>query len=398
VERNELIIYADMATTAVSTAGAMSFLVVFLVRLEAPNWLVGLYSSLPALVAILTVLPIGAFVQRRRSLVATASWGRMTFRSVVTLFGLLPLLPPGIASYILVTARGLISIPASMFNVAFTTILGKVAPPERRLRMLSMRWAVQGLIATPFGLLAGQWLDRTPYPFNYQMLFLTAFIAGLCGICLLSRLDLPTTPQEDKKGEERAGLREMLRLIKGTPAFRDFAVAALLFRMAMAMPMPLYAIYRVRTLGCSDSWIGILLTVQRLFNVLAYFALGRLMTRRKHRRWLWVTCAGAGLYPFTMALARTPEMLLIPSVLGGLFGAGTNLFLTNTLFQVSPEGQRPTFVAANSFLANLAAFIGPLLGAALADVTSIPLVLFVVAGLRVLGSLGFRRLKAGDRT
>jgi len=96
-----------------------------------------------------------------------------------------------------------------------------------------------------------------------------------------------------------------------------------------------------------------------------------------------------------MALAKTPEMLLISAVVGGLFGAGMNIFLTNTLFQVSPEDQRPTFVAANTFLANVTAFVAPMLGTALAEVVSIPLVLMLAAALRALGSLAFWRLGVG---
>ena len=390
---NERVLYAEAATQAVSMAGAMSFISVFLVRLGAPNWLVGLYISLPALVLMLTVLPMGSFVQRRRSLAATANWGRMLFRSMVALFGLLPFLPPTIAPFVLVGARGLMAMPGSAFNIAFTTILGKATSPERRLQMLSMRRALNGLVAVPVGLLAGYWLDYAPYPLNYQMLFLSAFVVGILSVYILSRLDLGATPQDEERRKERGGLREMLLIIKGTPAFRNYAVAAFLFRLGMSMPTALYTIYRVRTLGVSDSWIGVLLTVERLVGVVAYFALGRLLTRRKYRRWLWLSCTGAALYPFTMALARTPEMLLVPAVMGGIFGAGTNLFLTNLLFRVSPEEQRPTFVAANSFLTNLAAFVAPMLGTALADVTTIGFVLMLTAGLRALASMAFRRLR-----
>jgi len=394
-ERNERILYAEMASQAVAGAGAMSFISVFLVRLDAPNWLVGLYTSLPALVVMLAVLPVGSFVQRQRSLPATASWGRMVFRSVVALFGLLPLLPLGIAPYVLVAARGLIAIPSSAFNVAFTTILGQATTSDRRPHMLSMRLATHRLVAIPVGLLTGYWLDRAPYPLNYQLLFLSAFLAGLVSVYALSRLKLPGRPEQRESRKERLSLRQTWLLAKGTPAFRNYVVAAFLFRLSMSLPAALYAIYRVRTLGCSDSWIGVLFSVERFVSLLAFFALGRLLTRKKYRRRLWLSCMGAALYPLAMAFSKTPEMLLIPAALGGLFGAGMNIFLTNTLFQVSPEDRRPTFVAVNSFLANLTAFVAPMLGTTLAGATTITFVLVLAAGLRVLGSLAFKRLGVG---
>lgn len=392
---NERVIYGEVVFQAIAACGAMSFISVFMVRLGAPNWLVGLYTSLPALVTTLAVLPMGSFVQRRRSLVATARWARLIFRAVIGSFALLPWLPPNIAPYALVGARSAVSVPGSAINVSFTTILGKATTAERRPRMLSTRLAINGLVGAAVGLLAGQWLNLAPYPTNYQLLFFSAFLAGLGSFYALSRLRLPEAPQEEIAKRKWAGLRETLRLVNKTPAFRNFAVASLLFRLSMAMPTALYTIFRVRTLGASDAWIGVLLTVQRFLSVFAYFGLGRLLTRPKYRRWLWVSCMGAALYPFSMALAKTPEMLLISAVMGGLFGAGMNVFLTNTLFQVSPEDQRPTFVAANTFLANVTAFVAPMLGTALAEVVSIPLVLMLAAALRALGSLAFWRLGVG---
>jgi len=389
---NERVLYAEAATQAINTAGAMSFISIFLVRLDAPTWLVGLYTSLPALVIMLVVLPTGSFVQRQRSLISTACWGRMLFRSIIALFGLLPFLPPTIAPFVLVAARALISVPSSVFMVAFTTVLGQATTAERRPRMLSMRMAISGLFATPLGLLAGYWLDYASYPLNYQILFLSAFVAGVVSVFVLSRLTLGATPQRHQGRKERAGLREMIALVKGTPAFRSYAVVAFFFRLSISMPMALYPIYRVRTLGCSDSWIGVLLTAQRFVGVLSYFALVRLLTRRKYRRWLWVSCVGVGLYPFTMALARTPAMLLVPAVVGGIFGSGMNIFLTNVLFEVSPEDQRPTFVAANTFLASLAGFVAPMMGTALADATTIGFALIVAGALRTLTGLAFKRV------
>ena len=391
---SERVLCTEVIFQAIIESGAMSFLSVYLVRLGAPTWLVGLYSSLPSLVVILTVLPMGSFVQRQHSLVATVNWGRLIFRGVIGLFALLPLLPPALAPYVLVAARSAISVPSSAIDVSFTTILGRATIPERRPTLLSTRLAIDGLVAAVAGLLAGQWLDWAPYPSNYQVLFVSAFIATLGSVYVLSRLKLPeqtVTPLAAR----RFNLAAMATMLRDTPAFRRFSAASILYRLSMSMPSALYAIYRVRTLGASDAWIGILLTVERFLSVFAYFGLGRWLARPERRRWLWVSTLGVALYPLTTSLATTPEMLLIPAACGGLFGAGSNIFLTDTLLQVSTEEERPTFAAANSFLANICAFIGPLVGTVLADATGIVLALVVIAALRLMGGLTFWRLGVG---
>ena len=72
--------------------------------------------------------------------------------------------------------------------------------------------------------------------------------------------------------------------------------------------------------------------------------------------------------------------------------------MTNTLFHVSPEVERPTFVAANSFLANITAFVGPILGTTLATATTIQLALVIAGVIRLLGGVSFWALGVGPDT
>ncbi|MBC7316741.1 MAG: hypothetical protein H5T70_10015, partial [Chloroflexi bacterium] len=102
---NERTMYAEIFFQAISTAGAMSFVSVFLVRLGAPNWMVGLDTSLPALVTILTILPAGAFVRQQANLVRTANWSRLIWRSLVAALALLPFLPHTLAPYLFIALR-----------------------------------------------------------------------------------------------------------------------------------------------------------------------------------------------------------------------------------------------------------------------------------------------------
>jgi len=391
------VLYADVSLQAFLGAGVASYLSVFLVRLGASNWLVSLFTSLPALVTILAALPVGAYVQRSRNLIRTVCVGRLIFRSVVGLFALLPFLTPSVAPVVLVIARSLIAIPSVAGGVAHTTVLGKAISPRRRPQVLSNRMAFHRLTGTIVGYLAGQWLTAVAYPVNYQLLFATALLCGIGGFVIYSRLRLPQEDQPEIKNTPKAGLREMIRLIVGTPDFGRFAVAALVFRFGMHLPSSLYTIYKVRELGCSDAWIGVLLTVERILSLVGFVVLSRVLRKPRVRKWLWVSCAGTALLPFTTALARTPEMLLIPSTIVGLFGAGMNVFLTNTLFTSSSEETRPAFAATNTFLANTTAFLAPLFGTALADTTSITKALLFAGVVRLGGAMMFYWLRVGQK-
>jgi predicted MFS family arabinose efflux permease len=204
--------------------------------------------------------------------------------------------------------------------------------------------------------------------------------------------------EEELARSPRVGIRELLPLIGSIAAFRNYAIASFIFRMGASLPSALFTIYRVRTLGSSDAWIGILLTVQRAISVISYLALSRLLAKPRFRRYLWLAGLGNVLFPLTMAMVTTPEWLILPSAIIGLFAGGMNIFLQNTLLQVSPEDQRPSFAAANSFLANVTAFVAPMLGTGLADLTSIRLAFVVAAALRLVGVFAFWRLGVGADT
>ena len=393
--RNERVLYVESIFQAVADAGVFTFWGVFLVRLGAPQLLIGLFTSLPALGSMAAALPAGSFVQRRSNLVATANWARIGYRTVTAMFALLPFLPIGLAPYVMVGARTLLSIPSSVVDVAITTVWGQAVRPERRPRMLSTRWAINGLFAAGLGYLAGQWLDYASYPFNYQVLFISGLFAGVGSAIVLSRLKLRPVAQGAIK--PRLAPRDLIPLLKREPTFLRFIIAASLYRLGMYLPMALYTIYRVRVLGCSDAWIGTLLTVQRLISVCSYFVSGRISTKPRVRRWLWISCVGLAFYPFSVAFSNTPQALLASSFVGGIFSPGANVFMTNKLFEVSPEAERPAFVAANSLVANAMAFVAPMLGTALSEATTIYVALFVGAALRALGGLSFRFLGVGGK-
>jgi MFS family permease len=342
-------------------------------------------------VMILASLPMGAWVRRQKSLVATVNRTRILFRSTIGSFALLPLLPPSIAGHMLVAVRGLASVPDAGLMVAETTLIGRLTTPQRRARMLSTRAAVLGFFSAIFGFLAGQWLDRAAFPFNYQMLFLTALFSGVGSVWALGKARVPDSAPVPA-ARKRMALSEMLTLVRGSPAFARFLAAEFIFRIGMTLPTALYSIYRVRDLGSTDGWIGILQTIEQGGLVVSYLVLARLLTHGWVRRWLWLGCVGMALFPLATALATTPQMLVFAPIMSGLFSPSMSIFLTDTLFLVSPEEERTTYVATNALLSSITGFAMPMLGTLLSDWTGVRGAIFISAGLRVLGGLSFLAL------
>jgi hypothetical protein len=391
---NERVLYMDIAFQSILAAGAVTFLNVYLIHLGAGNWLITAFSSLNALVTIVFAIPVGIFVQNQVNLVRTANWGRFLGQLVVGLMALLAFLPPHVGAYLLVIAFGAIAVPGLVANISVATILGRVTTIERRPRMLSIRLAVNGLVASIVGFLAGRWLISVAYPLNYQLLFISGFFAGMASIYAFSKLRIEL-PVLSSAPHRRFKFSELINTLRQEPRFRHWSLVAFAFRLAVAMPQALFIVYKVRGLGASDAWIGVLILVENGLSVLAYLLLGRYASRPAFSKYLWVTLLGTALYPVTMALSHTPQMLIIPSVCAAIFGATMNIFISNTLYKVLPQEQQSTFIAADSLLSNSAVFIGPMIGAVLAGWLGLVGLFYLVAGFRVVTALFFWFLKVG---
>jgi MFS family permease len=392
--RNERILYLQVAFQSIFLGGAMAFVPVFLVRLGAENWQVGLYTSLPALLTMVLVLPAGAMAARMGDLVKGVNWSRIMFRAIIGLFAFVPLLAPSLAPYAVVIGRTLTAVPGAMLTVTMTPVLGMVIEPARRLQVISVRMAVQSLSMALVGLLAGFWLDGVGYPLNYQVLFVSGMVGCLLGVAVMSRLEVPSNGGARAAALPRASLRDALGLLQRDRRFGSFLGASLILRTGMSLTVAVMPVFQVRTLGASDAWIGVLLTVQRIVQMVAFVSLSALLRQRRYRRWLWLATLGIALVPLTTALARTPAMLLIPSVLGGVFAAGITVLLTNVLLASSPDEQRPLYAALDSLVVQVTTFAAPMVGSLLADVIGIRLVLVLAALVRAAGGVAFGRRRA----
>jgi len=107
---------------------------------------------------------------------------------------------------------------------------------------------------------------------------------------------------------------------------------------------------------------------------------------------LVISSLGLMLFPVLTGLSTRVEPLLIPSIMAGIFTAGFNLSFFNTSLEVCPQERRPSYLAINTTLINVAAFLAPLLGTSLANVLDIRIALFIAGAMRVLGAGLFYQL------
>ena len=376
-------------------AGVATFNATFALRLGAQNSHIGLLSSLPALLAVAISIPAGRFILRRSRRKGWVLWSLFVHRLGYVVVAAVPWLPEDVTNrgavlvYLLVT----MSATATFFGVGWNSMLADVVPERRRASLFATRNIVSVCVTSMVTLLSGQWLEWLAFPANYQVLYALGFVSSLVSLYFLARVQVPESPVAAVASDAGKGLREQWRRVRigihEERAFVRITVNTLLFGIPAWTVGPLYILYYVRTLGASDSWIGLQGTVANVAAIAGYALGQRLITRWGESRTLKWAAPGAGLYPLLAGLVGSLTPILFCLGLDGLIVPSINLSHFSTLLRSCPEDRRPVFIGYYSTVMNVGAFLAPLLGVALADRIG-PMPVLVACGiLRILTGLMF---------
>jgi MFS family permease len=373
------------AFAGVIQGGIVAFLPVMLARMGASGLTVSALNAGLALTSIIMALPSGPIVERQRRLVAWSARYFLLVRVCYVLIALAAFLSVEIAPILCVVFWALSGIPAALANNAWYGVLAGAVSPRRRPIVNGARWALLGFVSAICVAAFGRGLDLLPFPLGYQAVFVLSAIAGLAQMHWYGRIEIPD--REPAAPTSNYGLRQALDSIVGPlregGEFLHYTIGTSVLRLGLHLPIGLFSLFWVNDLHASDTWIGLRSTVGNIALTGGYYAWGRMTAKLGHRRTLGFASLGLSLYPALTAASPTVEWLLPAALIWGLFASGIDMSLFEGLLDVCPADRRAEFVAVNTFVANLIAFVAPIAGAWLAELTSIRFVLALAAGLHL---------------
>jgi MFS family permease len=391
-QRNARNLVLSSAWLGFIDGGIMTYLSVWLARMGATPGQMSLLSSGPQLVNMVALLPASAFAERQTDLVRLANRSALITRSGYLLIALLPLIMPSAAIPAAIIIWSLFAIPSAVFLPAFMSVIQRAVPPQMRPQTNANRWALYstvGAIAIPC---IGIMIDRVGFPQGYQLAFIISFVGTLPNLYFFGKIVLPPFKPDRPHAEAQRGLRtrldQFVRPFFEHRRFVRFNAATAVFRICLAMPVGLFSIYWVDYLHASNTLIGIRGAVGYVALVFAYGLWGRVVHRIGHRSLLYLS-ALIGLYAITTALAPSAAWLLPVAIIWGVCVAAIDIGLVDMLLLACPEGRQPTFIGMANVLGSAELFIGPLIGAALAQAIGVPAALVVSGVLQILSGVFF---------
>ena len=351
-------------------SAAAPFLPVFLIRLGATILQVGLLTTMPALAGLLLSIPLGQFLQRQKNIIPWFSVARLLQLSGYALTGIITFFLPEWASVLgILGIWALVTIPQAILNISFSVVMNSVAGPGGRYELMTHRWSILGFTSSITALFVGQFLDRLPFPLNYQMMFIALSVGGLISFTFSSRLRLRNIQiTEVVQGRSFIDqIRDYMALILREKPFVNFVLHRFVFMTGATLAAPLFPIYFVRILKAPDSWIAAINTASTAILIVGYFFWTNQSRKRGSLPVMLATTFGTSLYPIMVGLTNVIWPIPIYAGIAGIFQAGLNLVFFDELMKRVPPEYSATFIAAAQSIQYLSAVMAPLIGTWLAE-------------------------------
>lgn len=384
--------YVQIDAVGVSISNVSApFLPVFLTRLGATNFQVGLLSSMPGVTGLLLAIVVGRFLQSRRNIVPWYSLSRLMVILCYALTGILALVLD--ERYVIVATLGIwafATLPQTALAVAFSVVMNGVAGLTGRYALLSRRWTIFGLTGVIGTFIVTRVIDLIEFPLNYAAMFLILSLGGFVSFYFSRKITLPDQPPLPLSGSASPrGVRGVLQLLKANPAFLSFSLKRFVYFSAITLAAPIMPLFLVREVHATDGQIGMVNMAMTLVMLAGYFIWPRVSLRRSGRFVLLATTLGMSLHPALNALTPHIEWIVLYAGLAGFFQGGLDLVFFDELMKTVPTEYSATFVSIAQSMQYVSMIFAPLVGTWVAGYVGLGGALWLSAALRLAGFILF---------
>jgi MFS family permease len=262
----------------------------------------------------------------------------------------------------------LLSIAAGFAGVAFTEIVGKTIPVNRRGSYFGLRMFIGGAVAAVEGIFVRKILATYPFPYNFGYIFIAAWVLMLFGLMSFGYVREPEARDNIRRAPFSQHLKSALEVLRNDGNFRllfwsRFAVHA------QFLGLPFYVVFAIDRLGASESMAGIYLTAEMigyLGSNLLWAWLSNHVSNKRVIIMAAVTSLFAPLLAFAASfVAISPTAFAVVFLILGMAEAGMGMGYINYLLEILPErgrllsiGLMHTLIAPTVFFSALGGLLG----------------------------------------
>ncbi|MFO7634616.1 MAG: MFS transporter, partial [Caldilinea sp.] len=269
---------------------------------------------------------------------------------------------------------------------AWYDMIAKVIPVHRRGVWSGVSHGIGALMAIFGALLVGRILDGYPYPNNFALLFVLAFLAMCISFVGLALNREPPSEMVKEHVSTRHYFRQLPDLLRANANYRRFFISRTIVLLG-AMANGFFIIYGSQRFALDGAAIGLLTAVLVASQAIMSLFWGVIGDRIGHK----VVLAGAAfllaLAALTTLLAPTQAWLILSFILLGASSSGDAVSGLNIILEFAAPEDRPTYIGLTNTLLAPTIIVAPILGGWLATVAGFPTLLGVAAAIAATGGL-----------
>lgn len=393
----------DIAWFGIAMAASSRFLSVYAIRLGATPADLGWIAALPALLLLISASFGTWWARRYGNPVRSLFWPGVGMRLMFLLPAFAPFLPPHLQPAWLILSVSLPALPQGIASVVFFVVMRGSIDPAHMTRLLSRRQLAINVCVAIGALAFGVWLKGVPFPLNYQVMFLVAFLFSLGSLyhCIKIRVadpkrataeivltgsstpgDAVTSPAPVARTHPAKSFFASMFKPFRSASFRRVGFLAALIHVTFFFLIPVVPLFLVNHLGADEGYMAVFALIELASGATASILAPRITARIGTRPMMALAIAGTALAALIIALAPNLYVALIAAAFsGGCWTAAAGVGIFTYFVDNTPAEDMSTHSTAYHQIIGLSTFIGPMLGSMLANggVNLVVLMLFGAA-------------------
>jgi len=363
----------------------------FALRLGGTDYHVAMISSLPAIVAALSLIPLSIWIERSENHQKRTAALMLTHKLFYLVMALLPFFEGVDQAALFVLCVGLMNLPFAGSQMGHQAFVGEIFQPDQRATAMSLRNRASDIARLLITLVSGQLMLRLPktntdFIHLYQAFFFLAFLIGLGEV--ISFMRFKGLAKKVKSGQvENHPLRDVIRRLPSEKDYLVYGACALIFYFGWQMGWPLFSLYQIQNLGADEFWLSTFSVSFSIFSILSVTFWARLADEKGNRLVIVLTTFLMALTPIVFAMTKSLPMMAALQIIPGTATAGTLLVLFNSLLEVTPEKNRTIYIAIFTTATYISASIAPVLSVWVKNQTTIVTALVITGCVRMAGTL-----------
>ncbi len=352
------------AATSSSIALGDNYIALFALELKAQPFLIGVISAIAGIVGPLAQLYGNHLMQshsrkqivRRFVGLQAFLWLPLTLLAFLSWQGITTFMLP-----LLIIGYTLIIVTAGITYPAWFSWMGDLVPQKERGRYFSKRSRIAESMGMTLFLISGFVLDL----FKTQGIVLLGFALffTLASISRLISHHFFKKQYEPSIKIERGDYFSFWAFLTRYDNYGKFAVSYALFNFAIMIASPFFAVYMVRELQFSYSFITLITLSSSVFYLLFLPIIGRFSDRFGNRRLFYLSAILFAINPLLWIFITNPwGLIFFPQLIVGLANAALVISIMNFTYDSTSPRHRGLCVAYTNVLGGIGVVAGSLLG------------------------------------